>query len=620
MKHYLLLIGLLLASATLAGCLPPDTNGNQNNNTNKNTANVNSSNNNKNFVATDEGVDDWEYTPSSNYEESFGSSGLSITSTSLGSPTGSATGRAKSMQPQAVAFEAAVDDELGFAVGGSKDINAFRDDIEQDFLPIHSDITYEGLFFDYFFDTGLQDECDKLFCPSYSYAISQDPISNNDDYYLSVGLNSGIKESDFQRKKLNLVVVMDISGSMGSEFSSYYYDDPSAVDGNIDSEKDPDAGKTKMQVANESVVELLGHLNDDDKFGMVLFDDEAYLAKLLRSVGETDMEAIKSHVIEIQDNGGTNMESGMKMATTLYDELGEVDYGEYENRIIFVTDAMPNTGITDDTSLLSMVDTNAQNKIYSTMIGVGVDFNTELIESITDTTGANYFTVNTAAEFKEQMDDNFNFMVTPLVFNLQLQLEADGYDIEQVYGSPQADASTGEIMNVKTLFPSASEDGETRGGLVLLKLKKTSDNPSLTLRTSYNDRYGNSDGEESSINLSAQESNYYDNTGIRKGIVLARYADLMKNWIIDERSLLKDELPIEDRILQPAITEDIGIIIPAPDPQLGTWERQSNALVVSSGYNELITTFAEYFRNEMNAIGDEDMQQELDILEKLKDY
>ena len=41
------------------------------------------------------------------------------------------------------------------------------------------------------------------------------------EYYITVGLNSNIKESDFQRKKLNLVIVLDVSGSMDSKFSSY---------------------------------------------------------------------------------------------------------------------------------------------------------------------------------------------------------------------------------------------------------------------------------------------------------------------------------------------------------------------------------------------------------------
>ena len=75
-------------------------------------------------------------------------------------------------------------------------------------------MTYEGLFYDYYFDPGVIQECQKLFCPAYSYAVSRDPFSGEPQYYLSVGLNSGVK--DFQRKKLNLVVVLDYSGSMGS--------------------------------------------------------------------------------------------------------------------------------------------------------------------------------------------------------------------------------------------------------------------------------------------------------------------------------------------------------------------------------------------------------------------
>ena len=80
------------------------------------------------------------------------------------------------------------------------------------------------LFYDYYFDTNMQDECSKLFCPSYTFVAIKDPFSGNDEYYLSVGLNSGIKKSDFKRKKLNLVIVLDISGSMSSSFNEYYYD------------------------------------------------------------------------------------------------------------------------------------------------------------------------------------------------------------------------------------------------------------------------------------------------------------------------------------------------------------------------------------------------------------
>ena len=113
---------------------------------------------------------------------------------------------------------------MGFSTGGAKDTNNFRENIKNGYFPISTDITYNGLFYDYYFDTGEKTESKYLFSPSYSLAISKDPISLKNEYYMTVGLNSNIKQSDFKRKKLNLVVVLDISGSMSSPFYSYYYD------------------------------------------------------------------------------------------------------------------------------------------------------------------------------------------------------------------------------------------------------------------------------------------------------------------------------------------------------------------------------------------------------------
>lgn len=42
---------------------------------------------------------------------------------------------------------------IGFSVGGAKDINDFRENIRNNYLPIVTDLSYEGLFYDYFFDT-----------------------------------------------------------------------------------------------------------------------------------------------------------------------------------------------------------------------------------------------------------------------------------------------------------------------------------------------------------------------------------------------------------------------------------------------------------------------------------
>jgi Ca-activated chloride channel family protein len=280
---------------------------------------------------------------------------------------------------------------------------------------------------------------------------------------------------------------------------------------------------------------------------------------------------------------------------------------------------MPNTGTLDEDSLLGMTMKNAENKIYSTFIGIGVDFNTDLIEYITKTRGANYYSVHSSEEFKTRMDDEFEYMVTPLVFDLQLNLKSDGYEIEKVYGSPEADEATGEIMKVNTLFPSASSDEGVKGGLVLLKLKKLSDNPNITLSTRYEDRNGILDGDKMSITLENTETNFYPNTGIRKGILLTRYINVIKNWLVNEAEMNSEDL---DDVI-PMIDSDTGIFIPDDDlciRILSEWEQQSTPLKVSQEFKDLFLQFIPYFESEMEAIGDDTLSQELDILKKLSIY
>lgn len=503
---------------------------------------------------------------------------------------------------------------LGFAVGGAKDVNNFRKNIEENYLPLPSDITYEGLFYDYYFDTGQKSECQKLFCPSYATAVSSDPISKQTEYYLSVGLNSGLKETDFKRKKLNLVIVLDISGSMGSPFDKYYYD---RFGRQQTAEKnDVEANKSKLELAAKSVVALLDQLNPEDRVGIVLFDDEAYLAKPLNLVGETDLAAVKNHILEITERGGTQMSAGIKTGTELYSEYLNQDKSEYENRMIFLTDAMPNLGETSEEGLLELTKKNATNGIFTTFIGVGVDFNTELVDAVTKISGANYYSVHSSEEFRKKLTDEFEFMVTPLVFDLKLALNSSDFVIEKVYGSPEADEATGEIMKVNTLFPSTTENGQTRGGLILLKLKKIGNGNNLILKTSYLDRQGVPGADEVSVNFNNEP--HYFNTGIRKGITLVRYTNLIKNWIIDIRKEKATPHPDIMPLDFYAVNEITGLSRPYPSEiTLGQWERQSMPLTSNANYAKMFKLFSDYYNSETSDLADKDMDQEKPILDKL---
>jgi len=500
---------------------------------------------------------------------------------------------------------------LGLSTGGAKDINNFRENIRNNYLPLPTDITYEGLFYDYYFDTGTPQATNKLYSPSYAYAVTRDPLSGQTEYYLSVGLNSGMKEEDFSRKKLNLVIVIDDSGSMGELYTQYYYD-------RYGVRQDAYAGEgitrqTKMNSADNAVVSILDQLNSGDRFAIVLFNSTAMLAKPMGLVDNTNMRDVENNVLGINAGGNTNLSAGMQMATDQFRNLREVNSYDYENRIIILTDAQPNSGDFSSTGLAGIMKNNADSRIYTTFIGIGVDFNSDLTEQITKVKGANYYSVHSPREFRQRVDEEFDFMVTPLVFNLQLNFQSTGWRIDKVFGSPEADQATGQLMKINTLFPSRSEGGETKGGLVLLKLRKTSSVPGerVYLKVSYEDRNGKSDSSEAVIILESTSPEYFDNSGIQKGILLTRYAALLQNWMIDERQHIQYNQP-----WNPSIREDTGIICP-PMPNFSQWERQSLPLTVSESYKRIFRNFAGYFEQEMREVEDSTLEQELYILNKL---
>jgi Ca-activated chloride channel family protein len=513
---------------------------------------------------------------------------------------------------RAISSKAFGSKKIGLAVGGAKDTNNFKANIDNGYLPKIDSITYEGQFYNHYFDTGLGGaECKELFCPSYTSAKRLNIFSEKQEYFLSVGLNSGIDIKDFKRKKLNLVVVLDISGSMGANFDSYYYDKSGKKVETKEKSK-----KTKMQIATESIVAMLSHLNDNDRVGIVLFDNKAYRAKPLRAVLLSNKKAIRDHILALKEQGGTDWSAGYQEGLKLFDDIDLNK--EYENRVVFLTDAMPNSGELRKDRLFGLAKKASKKGIHTTFIGIGVDFNNDLVEYVSKTRGANYFSVHSSKEFKKLLDKEFDYMVTPLVYDLALKLDSKKYKIDAVYGSPDAKISTGEIMKVNTLFPSSNEGGETKGGIVLLRLKRVGEgSDDIKLKVSYSDINGKTFSNEQSVALK-KDTTYYDNSGIRKAIIISDYVSIMKNWIMDARAGCNDNVKW---IMQDVITIMKRCMIYPPKrpifPTIKTWERKSCKLKISDGYKKLFSRFKIIYTKEMSRLNDESLKSELNIIDTL---
>ena len=482
---------------------------------------------------------------------------------------------------------------VGLAAGGAKDVTNFRENIAEGFTPQPEAISDEGLFYDYYFETGERTATDALFAPRYAPAVSKHPLAGETEQYLSVGLDSTLSVAEFERPRLDLVAVLDVSGSMDSPFDEYYYDEQGRK---REAETD---GETKLSAATQSLCALTEQLHAEDRLGVVLYNHRAHVAKPLRDVGATDMPAIRRHIREVAAGGGTNLEDGFEAAIDML--IDGASSQQVERRVVFMTDMMPNTGATGEESLTALFGDAAAEGIHTTFIGMGLDANAELADALSGIRGANHYFVHSADEFEQRLGEEFDYMVTPLVYNLTLELDADGYEVEAVHGAPSADADREQLMHVGTLFPSAKQDGETRGGVVLVRLAQQRSDADLELVASWTERDGSDKTERVTVSI-PESPETFAHSGVRKAVALARYAQELRTWARDMQDRAESATGVDDWLL--------------PD-QHGQHERESVPLVVPDEYGDRFARLHEYMDAEMEAVGDDAIQQELELLETL---
>jgi Ca-activated chloride channel family protein len=469
------------------------------------------------------------------------------------------------------------EDMSGFAAGGGKDIDNFRKNIQNNKLPHPDSISHEGILYDYEFNIGVREK-NTLFYPNYEQAVSKNPVTGDKERYLTVGLDSGI--DSFERPPLDLMFAIDISGSMGGAMEQYYYDSPE--------QRDSSSDKNKMEATKDVLKNVIQKLNTDDRFGIVFYNQQGTIGKPLRSVSNVDTEKIISEIDDLRESGGTNLLDGFNTAVDEIKEFADINTGSHnrESRIMFMTDAMTNTGETGELQIEKRFKEVADENIYTTFIGVGIDTNPDLIDTLTSTRGANHYFVDSVEEFNEKINKEFTYAVTPLVFDLSMIVEGDGFEIDGVYGSPNEDASTsGEVMNVKTLFPSHGDEG-TKGGVIVISISEAEPGDNVRISTSWTERDGSKGGDVTQVRI-VDEDEYYESSDTRKAVTLCQYVKQLRAWL-----------------------EDTNV-------RSDSFERGSTELRIPENHKVNLTDFLYYLESQADNLEDNKLHEEIETLRNI---
>jgi len=323
---------------------------------------------------------------------------------------------------------------LSITTGGAQDANHYKQIVNNGRVPGPTDFTMEGFLKD--FDLSLKDMNSDDYL-SVQPASAYNP--NTKKLYVQLNVSTNVTKESFKRKPLNLTVVLDISGSM-----------------NIDD----DTGKSRLEWAKQMIDQIADQLNQDDRLSLVIFDEE--IETLIDGHSAPFNANIKATYADLKPRGSTDMYAGLKRGFELASKHRAKNV---ENRVILISDAGANTGFTGPEAFATLAGDYTHEGIGLTAIGIGMNFNEELVHQISMSQGGNYLFVQSGQELISFAEE-FDFLVTPVAFNFKARLDLSDKNLKLVktYGIPMKDGEPlGDVIDVRTLFFT----GKGGGAMVL---------------------------------------------------------------------------------------------------------------------------------------------------------
>lgn len=332
---------------------------------------------------------------------------------------------------------------LGVDTGGTQDVAEARSKVMAGTIPDPNTITIEGFLSEHDIPLTTPPGAPEIFAAT---ALTwrkpyNEPAAEAEVF---VGLGTTIDLANFQRHPQNLAVVIDRSGSMSNPASS------------ADS-------RSKMDAVKQALHSLVDQLTGDDLLTVVSFNDNA--AVDLQATPGDQQSKIMPKIDALTPRGNTDLYKGLK---TGFDRLAASAGGERDTRLILFTDAQPTSGKTDPATIVELARQYADQGIGFTLMGVGVDYGTELANDIAQVRGGNAYFLSDSERIAGIFDNDFKFLVSPAGYDLTLQLNVpNGIGIRRIYGVPDyVPGAHSATVHVPTLFFSSRQGG----GAIVVRL------------------------------------------------------------------------------------------------------------------------------------------------------
>jgi Ca-activated chloride channel family protein len=222
----------------------------------------------------------------------------------------------------------------------------------------------------------------------------------------------------------DIVVVLDRSGSMSGD---------------------------KLGNARASIRALLDRLGPQDRFALVTYSDDAELRLALAPATPAARAAWMATVEGIPAQGGTNMAAGLEVGLATIDAARAAGRAP---RVILISDGLANQGDVSREGLRGRASRAARGEYALSTVGVGTDFDEDLMASLADAGSGNFHYVENAVNLSEIFSSELATAQETVASGVEIRFApASGVELVEAAGYPIERGSDGAyVLRPGTLF------------------------------------------------------------------------------------------------------------------------------------------------------------------------
>lgn len=322
---------------------------------------------------------------------------------------------------------------VGF--GGAQDIGQFRGILDSGGIPGPGTLDANGFFSEHYTELPAPD-CGEELCLHAMMSMGTNWVDSRMSTTLQIALNTPRNPSEIERLPLNMVVVLDTSGSMAQD--------------------------NRIAFAKQGLHKLVDELSPGDRLALVTYNTNVTIHNDLAT--DADKQLLHDTIDGFFPGGATNIFDGLSAGFGLLNESYDINR---QNRVMLVSDGLATAGNTDDNAIIAMAEQSISDGIGLTTIGVGLEFDVDLMRGLAERGAGNFYFLESASAVEEVFAEELDFFVSPLALDISIDVIADGaYTMGDVTGTRlfETSGNTGSMYIPAAFLASRTSDNPGENG------------------------------------------------------------------------------------------------------------------------------------------------------------